>query len=216
MLGERQLVAHEIKIGTDAIALVVNPANPDTLLTVASLRRILRGEIGSWRELNPSSHRGRIKLVFDHAHSSTVRYAVDSICRGQALRQDAYAQGNNAKVIDYVASDPDALGVIGVSWVGNDRDSTNLSFSDRVRVVALSNEAQATRFNSFKPYQAYLALEDYPLCRDVYVLLTDPREGLATGFTSFVCNDRGQRIIYRAGLVPATQLIRVVNVNNNF
>lgn len=64
-------------------------------------------------------------------------------------------------------------------------------------------------FNSFKPWQAYLALKEYPLIRDVYVILTDPRQGLASGFTGFLTSDRGQRIILKAGIVPATQPVRI-------
>ena len=51
--------------------------------------------------------------------------------------------------------------------------------------------------------------------RDVYVILTDPRSGLASGFSTFLASDRGQRIILRAGLMPATQNVRIVNVRDN-
>ena len=68
--------------------------------------------------------------------------------------------------------------------------------------------------NSCKPFQAYLALGRYPLTRDVYILLTDPRNGLASGFTTYVCSDRGQRILLKSGVVPATQAIRLVDVRD--
>ena len=49
----------------------------------------------------------------------------------------------------------------------------------------------------------------------MYVLLTDPRSGLASGFATFMASDRGQRIILRSGIVPATQNVRIVNVREN-
>ena len=75
-------------------------------------------------------------------------------------------------------------------------------------------KTEATVDNSYKPFQAYLFYGHYPLARPIYILLNDPRNGLSWGFSNFLTLDRGQRIILKAGLVPATQPIRVVNVND--
>jgi hypothetical protein len=115
-------------------------------------------------------------------------------------------------VISYVAKNPAALGVIGVNWIGNPADSTRLSFNDAIRIMAVSRADSATVGNSFKPYQAYLALNQYPLTRNVYILLNDPKSGLPSGLTSFLTDFRGQRIILKSGLVPATAAVRIVDV----
>ena len=80
--------------------------------------------------------------------------------------------------------------------------------------MAVSKDREPTVANSFKPYQAYLATGDYPLSRSLYVLLNDPRSALPSGFTAFLTSDRGQRIILKSGLVPATQPVRIVNVKD--
>ena len=80
-----------------------------------------------------------------------------------------------------------------------------LSFEDGLKLVS---------DNSYKPYQAYLYYGDYPLARSIYALLNDPRSTLPWGFASFLASDRGQRIILKSGLVPATQPVRVVNVKD--
>lgn len=82
--------------------------------------------------------------------------------------------------------------------------------------MAVSREDIATIENSYKPYQAYIALNNYPLCRNIYAILNDPRNGLASGFASFLTSDRGQKIILKTGIVPATQPVRIVNINKNF
>jgi len=214
-LESKKIFASEVKIATEAIALIVNKNNPDSVFTVSEIRKIITGEITRWNELRKNSRLGEIKFVFDNEGSGTVRYAADSICGGRSLYKGLYAQGSNPKVIDYVSLDENAIGVIGVDWIGDDRDSTNLSFSKKISVAALTNEAVALKTNSYKPYQAYMALRYYPLLRDIYIIITDPRHGLATGFTSFICSDKGQRIILRAGIVPATQPVRIVNVRSD-
>ena len=119
----------------------------------------------------------------------------------------------NEQVIDFVSKTPNAIGVIGVNWLGNRKDTTNLTFRDDITVMAVSADKIATRSNSYKPYQAYLFYQNYPLTRPIYALLNDPRNGLSWGFASFLSSDKGQRIILKAGLVPATQPVRIVHVN---
>ena len=210
----KKFIARELKIAVDGIALIVNKQNPDSLICLEDLQKIMTGKISKWQELNPKNGMGDLQLVFDHPNSSTVRFAIDSICEGQGLSDRLRSEVSNQRVIDYVAENPGAMGVVGVSWVQNPEDSTRLSFLNRVKVMGVSRICPATKESSFQPWQAYLALGDYPLTRNVYVLLTDPRFGLASGFTSFLTSDRGQRIVLKSGIIPATQPVRVVNVRD--
>jgi phosphate transport system substrate-binding protein len=152
--------------------------------------------------------------MFDNPHSGTARFLTDSVCGGESLSDGARSRMHHAEVVDFVAQTPEALGIIGVNWVSNERDTIYRGFLNKVRIMAVSRDAVATVDNSFQPYQAYLATEQYPLRRDVYVLLTDPRHGLAAGFTSFLASDRGQRIILKAGILPATQPLRIIQIVN--
>ena len=211
----RKFYPREMKLATDGLALIVNRANPDSLISVCNFRRILTGEVKEWKAVNPNSRLKDIQVVFDNKNSSTVRFAIDSICAGKPLSKNLNAQDNNENVIDYVSEVPNAIGVIGASWIGNKNDSTRLSFSDKITVMGISRDDVAYPSNSYQPYQAYLAMGLYPLTRDVYIITTDPKSGLPSGFTTFVGSDKGQRIILKTGIVPATQAIRIVNVREN-
>lgn len=210
----RKFYPQEIKIATDGLALITHRGNRDTLITMKDIRRILTGDAKRWKDIYPDSRLEDIRLVFDHKNSSTVRFAVDSICKGASLSDQVKALKTNKEVIEYVARTPDAIGIIGVNWLSDKNDSTGLSFSKEVQVMSVSAADKATPENSFKPYQAYLFYGDYPLARSIYALLNDPRSALAWGFASFLSSDRGQRIILKSGLVPATQPVRVVNVKD--
>lgn len=211
----RKFYPREIKLATDALALIVNRANPDSLLSVRDFRRILTGEAKNWKQVNPRSGLKDILVVFDNKNSSTVRFAMDSVCGGKPLAtENVSALNTNQQVIDFVAENPEAIGVIGVNWLGNRGDTTNLSFKEEIRVMAVSAEDVATPENSYKPYQAYLYYGNYPLARPIYAILNDPRNGLPWGFTSFMTSDKGQWIILKSGLVPATQPVRIVHVKD--
>ena len=213
-MNRKKLYPKAIRIATDAIALIVNRQNADSLIGIPTLKDILTGKIHNWNELSPGNPATRIEVVFDNPNSSTVRYAIDSICGGEKLSAHLQAAQSNRAVLDYVSKTPGALGVIGVNWISDPSDSTCMSFIDNIRVIAVSRYREATPANSFKPYQAYIALGDYPMTRPVYLILSEPRTGLASGFTSFVSSDRGQRIILKSGLLPVTQPVRIVNITN--
>jgi len=215
-LESRKLFAKEIKLATDGIAVIAHRASEDSLMTVSQLRQIITGEITHWNEIFPGSKWERLELIFDNRNSSTVRYAIDSICKGKELAGNLYAQQTNEQVIDYVSKTPGALGIIGISWLTNKADSTRMSFLKQVKLMSLSAEDVANKGNSYKPYQAYLALKQYPLVRDIYAIITDPRNGLPSGFVTFMSSDIGQKIILKEGIVPATQIVRIVNVKEDF
>jgi len=200
--NSRKFFPQEIKIATDGLALITHLGNPDSLISVKDIRRILTGDAKQWKDIYPASRLG------------TVRFAVDSICKGVPLSSQLKALKTNREVIDYVARTPDAIGIIGVNWLSDRNDSTGLSFSKEVRLMSVSAADKAMPDNSYKPYQAYLYYGDYPLARSIYALLNDPRSALPWGFASFLASDRGQRIILKSGLVPATQPVRVVNVKD--
>ena len=156
-----------------------------------------------------------LKNDFSKAAEAYANFAMDSICGGKELAEgNVSALKTNQQVIDYVANNPDAMGVVGVNWLGNRSDTTNLSFREEIRVMSVSAEDVATPANSYKPYQAYLFYGNYPLARSIYALLNDPRSGLPWGFASFMTSDKGQRIILKSGLVPATQPVRIVHVKD--
>ena len=213
-LKGKKFSPHSYKLATDGIALIINNHNPDSLITLNDIRKILTGEVLNWKEIYPKSKLGKFQVVFDNKNSSTVRYAIDSICNGKPLSNKLNAQNTNLEVIDYVSKTPNAIGIIGVNWLGNHKDTTNLSFKNEIRVMAVSAESEATVANSYRPFQAYLFYGYYPLTRNVYIILNDPRGSLPSGFTSFLTLDRGQRIILKSGLLPATQPVRIVNIKD--
>lgn len=238
IIKERKQRVRSQKIAIDGIALITNKSNPDTLLSIKDIKNIITGETRTWKDINPNSKLGNIAVTFDSPNSSTVRYIKDSICGDRPIGDNVRAispdtksidlaeSTPNQKVIEYVAANPNALGIIGVNWISNPSDTTNLSFIDKINVVSVSREDEATSENSYKPYPYQLAMElayrmsaesdqkgGYPLTRDVYIIITDSSGGLPSGFVNFVAGDRGQRIILKAGLLPANRPVRLVRIS---
>lgn len=216
-LTDMKLTPRSQRIGRDGIALIINKANPDSLINTASLRKVITGEITDWRDIAPSGHSnlGQIRVVFDHPNSSTLRF-MNELVQGDPLSPELRALGSSTEVINYVTKSPDALGIIGVNWISNPNDSTKLSFNETIRVMSVGVEDEVNTDNTFKPFPAYLNNGTYPLTRDVYIILTDLRGTLPAGFVKFVAGDAGQRIILKAGLVPGTRPTREISLSEDF
>ena len=171
------------------------------------------------------SDRGKIKVVLDQSGSSMATYLSDSLLQGRPLGPTVFAAGSIPEVFDVVEKDPDAIGVLGVSWITSDMDSADLSKEDlaksvlndepvqgatltqRVKVLKVYRPGQA---QAYKPYQKYIFDGSYPLFRQIYMITTASPSNVAGGFYSFVTGPIGQKIIMKTGILPAT--VRTIQV----
>lgn len=194
----------EEDVAISAIAVILNSANQDTLLSVEQLRDVLQGKSTTWNELGSSNQSG-IEIVFDSPNSSLIRHLKDSIAKVDKLPANCFAANSNEAVVDYVAKNKNAMGLIGLEWISDKQDSTANSFLSRVQVAGIAGDS-----THFQPYQAYIALKYYPLIRKISVINCQGRTGLGSGFASHFASERGQRIVLKAGLVPKTMPLRIV------
>lgn len=202
------------KIAIDGIALILHKSNTDTTLTLQQVHDIFTGKLTSWQQLDASAPDSPITIVFDNSNSSTSRFIVDSINHKQPLPANTYASKSNSKLIDYVAKNRNAIGVIGLNWISDRDDSTATSFLKKINVVGISKKSNPTSQEDYiQPYQAYLAQGIYPLKREVFIISREARAGLGTGFASFIAGEKGQRIILKSGLVPASMPVRIVGLS---
>lgn len=194
------------RIGYDGLAFITHRSNTDSCMSVKDIKRILTGEALNWKDINPkSASRGEIIVCFDNKTSSSVHYVEDSILGGKPITSpNVFATKKTAEVIDYVEKTPGAIGIIGSNWLNDKRDSTNLTWKKNIRVLAISKYDDAGPNNSYKPYQGFLYNDNYPFIRTIYALLNDERGryGLPYGFTQFIVAQRGQMILFKAGLLP--------------
>ncbi len=194
------------KVAYDAMTIVVNKQSKDSLFSMADLKSILAG-----------TYAKPYKVVMDGlTATSNVRFAKDSILGGAPFGKNVQAADNSQGVIDYVSKTPDAIGFVGVSWVGvNDADQNH--FSDKVIVAKLRcDSCPGTPYRL--PLQGYMALGEYKLIRGLYVILKENGIGLGSGFTGFLKSPQtGQLIFKRAYLLPAmlSYEIRRMEVDEN-
>lgn len=209
-------------IGIDGLAIVLHKSNPDSLLTVAQLADIFTGKVSTWNQVSGKKGLDAINVVFDANRSSTARFVRDSVTKGAALTKRVFAATSNPALLDYVATHPNAIGIVGVNWISDRDDPVAVTFLNKVRVASITARPNPKPSDFIQPYQVYLAektpaqlaeypeLQNYPLRRNLYIISREARAGLGTGFASFVAGKNGQLIFQKSGLMPAQIQARIV------
>jgi phosphate transport system substrate-binding protein len=142
--------------------------------------------------------------VFDGVKAtSTVRFAIDSILRGDTLTGKAMAARDSKGVIDYVGSHRGVIGFIGVSWIGNPEDTAAIRYLKNVRQASLESAWKREKGIYVKGSQLNISLKRYPMVRDLVYIVKENYKGLGTAFCDFMSGELGQLIFKRAYLVPA-------------
>jgi len=210
-LRDTLVIARTITFAYDALALITNKENKDTLLNYITVKDIFTSKVKNWKEVNPKSKLGEISVIFDNNKSGNIRYFREIFGINDTLGDNFYAVNNNTEVIDFVSRNPEAIGIISVNWISDKDDSLSMSFVNKVNVLAISQ--QFINDGSFyRPYQASIYDRSYPFVREVYLISRETYAGLGSGFIQWATAEQGQRIVLKSGLVPATMPIRLVQI----
>ncbi len=210
-LRDTLIVARTTTFAYDALALVTNLKNADTLLTYNTVKDIFQGEIKTWKEINSKSKLGDIRVIFDNNKSGNVRYFKEQFGIKDTLKGNFFAVNSNPEVINFVSQNPDALGIISVNWISDKHDSQSESFTKKVNIIAVSQE-YVNDGSFYRPQQGFIYDKSYPFVREIYLISRESFPGLGSGFINWACAEQGQRIVLKMGLVPATMPIRLVQV----
>jgi len=213
LLLDVQTVVRTTVVAHDALALVLNRSNRDSLLTYQNVEDIFTGKTTDWKQINPASKAGNIHIVFDNDRSANIRYFREKFNLPEQLAPNFYAVKSNAEVIDYVSKSQGAVGIVSVNWISDSDDSLSRSFTDRVKVAAITQQLLDQSYY-YLPVQGSIYDKTYPFVREVKMVSRESFTGLGSGFISFVAGEQGQRIILKSGLVPATMPVRIIQVKN--
>lgn len=188
-LSSRDLKAEEKEAGLkgtvlayDGIAIIVNPENPVTELSVETITKIYTGEITNWSEVGGND--AEIVLIGREAGSGT-RDGFESITDTKDVckyRQELTSTGD---VITTVSQNPSAIGYASVA-----------SVKDTVKVLTV---------NGVFPTEETIKDGSYVVQRP-FVLVTKSDSELSDAafkFFTYITSDDACEIISTAGVVPA-------------
>lgn len=189
------------RFAIDAVTLIVNQASTDTTITMSEIKKMLNGNTKTDKD-----------IVFDNPNSGLVRYLKELSGNKDFKQKNIYSLKSNKDVIKYVSEHPNAIGITGFSWL-NDPEKDYADAVNKVKIVSVKDDvSKVTTGEYFSPSQQTIALKQYPLTRNLYILNFTGKMGLGMEFAAFIAGDRGQRIILKSGLLPDEIPGREINI----
>jgi len=160
-------------IARDGIALVVHPTNLITSLTLIQAHDLFSGQAIEWDEIGGSP--GLVQVVSREDGSGTRDAFEAMVMNEDRVTLTALVMPNSQAVVDYVASDPQAIGYVSMGYLNG-----------QVRIVPVEG---------LLPTPESVSRGEYHLTREFVIL---SRRGIppeAQAFLNFVLSPAGQAIV---------------------
>jgi phosphate transport system substrate-binding protein len=168
-----------IEIARDGIAIIINPKNPITDLTLQQIADIYDGKTTNWDQIG--GKKGEID-VFTREDGSGTRSSFESLVMGKnQIMARAMVENSNGAIRQLVGDDPAAIGFISLGLV----DST----------------VKALDLGGIVPSRENVVNDTYNLSRPCLFVSLKPPEGLVKDFIDFTMSAEGQKILYDQGLI---------------
>lgn len=184
-IADMRSVKSEHIVGIDGLAIIVNPDNPVSDLSVQELADIFSGEYQDWSELGGTP--GPINLYARDNNSGTWDSFKSMVLGSQyRLSEKALRFESSQELSDRVSADRYGIGFIGLSFV---RSAKPISVSDGSA-------------KSLLPNKLTVATEDYALSRRLFMYTDDePANAYVKEFIDFSLQDDGQKIVADVGFI---------------
>lgn len=182
-------------VAIDALAIIVNPANPVERLTIDQLADIFTGRITNWAELGGDD--ADIILVSRETNSGTHVYFLDEVVRkGDGENKDIFApqtmlMPSSVGITSEIQRNPHAIGYDGLGYV-----------TDHEKVIAVAEDAGAP---FVLPTVQTGADGSYPIARGMFMYTAGEPAGEIADFIAWIMGPAGQQIVADLGFVPLTK-----------
>lgn len=180
-------------IARDAIAVIVNPENPVSRLTLRQIADIYSGKINNWQEVG-GEDRPIVRLSRE-TNSGTHVYFLETVLRlGNSADKTLFSMDtlllpSSEGIIVEVRQNPNAIGYDGLGYVPDD-----------LKMIAIAEEAGGAYV---LPSIPTVNDQSYPIARDLYMYTDGEPAGTVKEYLDWIFSTEAQEIVAELGFVPA-------------
>jgi len=182
----------KIIVALDGLAVVVNPANKISELTISQLADVFTGRIKNWKELGGRD--AKIVLLSREVNSGTHVYFKEHVLRmGKADGNEEFAPealllSSSQAIADEVSQNLDAIGYYGMGYI-----------TVKEKALKIAKEKNAP---SISPTMDNVISGAYPISRPLLMYSKGEPKGLVKSFIDYVLSPAGQEIVKKLDFVP--------------
>ncbi len=193
--NEKGVNPYEIRVATDALSVVVNPANPVDELTFAQLSAIYTNQITNWSEVGGND--AEIVVFSRDSNSGTFAYFLEDVIQmpGLPTEDKTLQYGGDVRMlpstqegITQVAGNVNAIFYSGLGYVNN-----------TVKAIGIKKTADDT---AVQPSVATALNGTYPVSRPLFYYTNGAPTGVIKTYIDYCLSAEGQEEVLEAGFVP--------------
>lgn len=184
----------EFVVAKDAIAIIVNPANPIDQLTINQLSDIYSGKIKNWSEVG-GENRVIVRLSRETNSGTHVFFLENVIRMGDPNNKTLFSTDtlllpSSEGITSETRDNPNAIGYDGLGYV-----------TPEVKVIAVARDASGPYV---MPSADSVNSGQYPIARDLYMYTNDQPTGAIADYINWIMSAEAQAIVTQLGFVPIT------------
>lgn len=189
---QRGVEPFELKVALDGLAVVVNPKNPVSKLTIDQLAGIFTGRITNWKEVGGEDK--KIVILSREVNSGTHVYFKEHVLKkNNPGSQEEFAPSalmlpSSQALADEVAQNSGAIGYYGMGYI-----------SDKHKAIQVTLDADS---DFVSPTIENVVSGKYPISRPLFFYTNGQPQGLVKKFVDFALSKEGQEIVVETDFVP--------------
>jgi phosphate transport system substrate-binding protein len=186
---------YEIKVALDGLAVLVNPKNPVSKLTIEQLAQIFTGKITNWKEVGGEDK--KIVILSREVNSGTHVYFKEHVLRkGDTNSQEEFAPtalllSSSQAIADEVANNISAIGYYGMGYI-----------SPKQKPISVAKDEKS---EFIYPNIENVVNGKYPISRPLFLYTNGQPQGLVKKFVDFCLSPEGQDTVLKTDFVPITK-----------
>jgi phosphate transport system substrate-binding protein len=184
----------EFTVANDAIAVIVNPGNPVSQLTLEQVSNIYQGKINNWQEVG-GEDRPIVRLSRE-TNSGTHVYFLETIIRlGDSKNKSFFSADtlllpSSEGIFAEVRDNPNAIGYDGLGYV-----------TPEVKMIALAKKVTDPYV---LPSASTVTDKSYPISRSLYMYTHGQPSGAIKDYIEWILSAEAQQYTIQLGFVPLT------------
>lgn len=192
---QKGISPNEIKVALDGLAVVVNPGNPISKLTLAQLADIFTGRVTNWKEIGGKDE--KIVVLSREVNSGTHVYFKEHVLRkNDPNSKEEFAPGalmlsSSQAIADEVAGNTAAIGYYGMGYISKKQKPLSLAKDEKSEYET--------------PTIENVINGKYPISRPLFLYTNGAPEGLVKKFVDFTLSKEGQDIVLATDFVPVNR-----------
>ncbi|MFH0910000.1 MAG: phosphate ABC transporter substrate-binding protein [Planctomycetota bacterium] len=187
--AKRGIAPREHVAALDGIAVVVNPANPVSELTLEQLKKIYIGTYPRWSAVGGPDW--AIVLLSRETSSGTYAFFQEEVLGRMDYAPSALLMPATSAIVQAVAEDKGAIGYVGLGYPEEAKG--------KVKVLKVKKDKDAP---AVAPTVGTVPSGEYPIARALYLYTNGEPKGSIRAYIDFCRSAEGQKIVEALGFVP--------------